>query len=185
MPWSRNWLAGSPPLNDLLALLRRCGPKDCDWQGLVDSIAQAARDGASVSALAERLGLDKGVTGYIYHTVPVVVYAWFQQGGDFRATLTAVLDCGGDTDTVGAIVGALAGALGGEDDIPADWRAGVVDWPRSLPLLRTLADRLATVTAIDRPAAPVRYFWPAIPLRNLLFLLIVLLHGFRRLLPPY
>ena len=181
----RERLTGSPPLNDLLALLRRCGPKDCDWQGLVDSIAQAARDGASVSALAERLGLDKGVTGYIYHTVPVVVYAWFQQGGDFRATLTAVLDCGGDTDTAGAIIGALAGALGGEDGIPADWRAGVVDWPRSLPLLRTLADRLAAAVATDPPAAPVRYFWPAIPLRNLLFLLIVLLHGFRRLLPPY
>lgn len=181
----RERLTAPPPLDDFLALLRRCGPEDHGWQDLVDIIAQAARDGASVSALAERLGLAKGVTGYIYHTVPVVVYAWFRQGGDFRATLTAVLDCGGDTDTTGAIVGALAGAMNGEDGIPADWRTGVVDWPRSLPLLRTLGTRLAIVTATGQPAAPVRYCWPAIPLRNLLFLLIVLLHGFRRLLPPY
>ena len=75
--------------------------------------------------------------------------------------------------------------MGGEDSIPADWRTGVADWPRSLPLLRTLADRLATVIATGQSAAPVRYFWPAIPLRNLLFLLIVLLHGLWRLLPPY
>ena len=29
----------------------------------------------------------------------------------------------------------------------------------------------------------VRYFWPAIILRNVLFLVVVLLHGFRRLVP--
>jgi ADP-ribosylglycohydrolase len=177
----RERLNGSPPLEDFLALLRRCGPDDRDWQGLIDAIAQAAREDATVAELADRLGLANGVTGYIYHTVPVVAYAWFRHGGDFRAMLTAVLDCGGDTDTTGAIVGALAGAISGEEGIPADWRAGVADWPRSLPLLRTLANRLAT----GQPAAPVHYFWPVIPLRNLLFLLIVLLHGFRRLLPPY
>ena len=181
----RERLTAPPPLDDFLAVLRRCGPADHDWQGLVDTIAQAAQEDVSVVVLAERLGLAKGVTGYIHHTVPVVAYAWLRHGGDFRATLTAVLDCGGDTDTTGAIVGALAGAICGEDAIPADWRTGIMDWPRSLAVLQTLADRLATVRATGQTAAPVRYFWPAIPLRNLLFLLIVLLHGFRRLLPPY
>ena len=55
------------------------------------------------------LGLARGVTGYVYHTVPVAVYAWLRHYGDFRATVEAALDCGGDTDTVGAIAGALAG----------------------------------------------------------------------------
>jgi hypothetical protein len=31
----------------------------------------------------------------------------------------------------------------------------------------------------------VRYFWPAVIPRNLILLLVVLLHGLRRLLPPY
>jgi len=31
----------------------------------------------------------------------------------------------------------------------------------------------------------VRYFWPAVLPRNLLFLIVVLLHGLRRLAPPY
>ncbi|MEA3207405.1 MAG: hypothetical protein QOE70_462 [Chthoniobacter sp.] len=35
----------------------------------------------------------------------------------------------------------------------------------------------------DAALGPVHYFWPAIPLRNLAFLGVVLAHGFRRL-PP-
>ncbi len=180
----RDALTERPPLAPFLALLRASGPDDRDWQVLVDAIAQAAQDDAPVGELAERLGLAKGVTGYIYHTVPIAAYAWFRHNSDYQHALTAVLDCGGDTDTVGAITGALAGATVGEAGIPEEWQSGIVDWPRSPPLLRTLADRLATVQTTRQPAAPVRYCWPVIPLRNLLFLLIVLAHGFRRLLPP-
>lgn len=75
--------------------------------------------------------------------------------------------------------------MAGEEAIPAAWKTGIADWPRSLPLLRTLAKRLAIIQTTGQSLGPVRYFWPAIPLRNLLFLLIVLTHGFRRLLPPY
>ncbi|NJM10761.1 MAG: ADP-ribosylglycohydrolase family protein [Synechococcaceae cyanobacterium SM1_2_3] len=181
----RESLTQRPPLEPFLAVLRGCGADDRDWQMRVDAIEQAARTDQSVAELAESLGLARGVSGYIYHTVPVVAYAWFRHCGDFRQTLTTVLDCGGDTDTTGAIVGALAGATVGEAGIPAQWRAGITDWPRSLRLLRTLADRLETVITTGQAGAPVRYFWPAIPLRNLIFLLIVLAHGFRRLLPPY
>ena len=63
--------------------------------------------------IAESLGLSNGVTGYVYHTVPVAVYAWYRHFGCFEETVVAVLDCGGDTDTVGAIAGALAGAVAG------------------------------------------------------------------------
>ena len=181
----RDSLTERPALEPFLALLRACGPDDHGWQALVDAIAQAAQDDATVGELAERLGLAKGITGYIYHTVPIAAYAWFRHGGDYRQALTAVLDCGGDTDTAGAITGALAGAMAGEEAIPAAWKTGIADWPRSLPLLRTLAKRLAIIQTTGQSLGPVRYFWPAIPLRNLLFLLIVLTHGFRRLLPPY
>lgn len=46
--------------------------------------------------------------------------------------------------------------------------------------LPTIDERYA-----GEPSAPVRYCWPAVPARNLVFLAIVLLHGLRRLLPPY
>jgi ADP-ribosylglycohydrolase len=181
----REGLTQRPPLEPFLALLRGCGMDDRDWQTRVDAIERAAQADQTVAKLAESLGLETGVSGYIYHTVPVVAYAWFRHCGDFRQTLIAVLDCGGDTDTTGAIVGALAGATVGEAGIPAEWQAGIADWPRSLRLLQTLADRLTTGLTTGQASVPVRYCWPAIPLRNLIFLLIVLAHGFRRLLPPY
>lgn len=180
----RDGLTQRPPLDAFLMRLRVCGADDRDWQGLIDAIAQAAQDDATVGELAERLGLGNGITGYIYHTAPMAAYAWFRHADDYPQALTAVLNCGGDTDTVGAITGALAGATVGEEGIPLAWRTGVIDWPRSLAMLRTLAERLVAVQTTGQPAAAVRYFWPAIPLRNLLFLLIILAHGLRRLLPP-
>ena len=117
--------------------------------------------------------------------MPVAVYAWLRHYGDFRAAMEAASDCGGDTDTVGAIVGALAGGTVGAGGIPADWIAGIIDWPRSIGLLRKVAARLDRQKQERRPEGAVRYCWPAVLPRNLLFLIVVLVHGFRRLAPPY
>ena len=99
--------------------------------------------------------------------------------------LTQTLDCGGDTDTVGAIVGALAGASAGVDGIPNEWMDGVWEWPRTLALMHNLAERLEKQTSQQNSIGPVRYFWPGLIFRNLVFLAVVLLHGLRRLFPPY
>ena len=79
--------------------------------------------------------MQKGVTGYAYHSVPVALYAWLCHRDDFRQALEAALDCGGDTDTVGAIVGALVGAKVGKEGLPFELIAGVCEWPRSISLL--------------------------------------------------
>jgi ADP-ribosylglycohydrolase len=174
-----------PPLEEVLQMLRAPGEGDREWEDLLGSIASADRHGLTARQFAEGLGLAGGVTGYVYHTVPVAIYAWYRHFGDFASTLTAVLDCGGDTDTVGAIAGAIAGALVGDGGIPERWIRGICDWPRGPRLLRTVADRLAATSSRAEAAAPVRYFWPAIPARNAFFLAIVLAHGLRRLAPPY
>ena len=69
---------------------------------------------------ADELGLQRGVTGYAYYSVPVALYAWLRHPDDFRYALISVLDCGGDTDTVGAILGALMGARLGRRTIPPE-----------------------------------------------------------------
>jgi ADP-ribosyl-[dinitrogen reductase] hydrolase len=102
-----------------------------EWQTLVSEMETAHGENLSVPAFSARLGLSKGVTGYVFHTVPVALYAWWRHRGDFRGALEAALNCGGDTDTVGAITAALAGADVGEDAIPDDLIAGITDWPRS------------------------------------------------------
>jgi ADP-ribosylglycohydrolase len=178
--------AAEPPSAEFVAaLLARLAPADREWGELVGKMLAAWTRGEYVVAFAASLGLGGGVTGYVHHTVPVAVYAWLRHFGDFRATVEAALNCGGDTDTVGAIVGALVGGTVGAGGIPADWISGIIDWPRSVGLLRDVASRLAQQKQSTRPLGPVPYFWPAVLPRNLLFLIVVLLHGFRRLAPPY
>lgn len=165
--------------------LAAIAPDDAEWRDLVEKLRFAHGKKTPVTTLAVSLGLEKGVTGYAYHTVPVAVYAWLLHYGDFRATVEAALECGGDTDTTGAIAGALAGATVGLRAIPGQWLVGLLEWPRTAKVLTEAGYRLAFQKRAGRPLGPVRYFWPGVVLRNALFLAIVLLHGLRRLLPPY
>jgi len=93
------WLSNLPSLGG-----------DDQWKEICRKLTAALAAGRSVSELADELGLQRGVTGYAYHSVPVAIYAWLRHAGDYRSALTTALDCGGDTDTVGAIVGAIMGA---------------------------------------------------------------------------
>jgi ADP-ribosylglycohydrolase len=168
---------------EVFSLMQGAGrPDDSEWQSILNGMRESFEQKISVADYATRLGAANGVSGYMYRTIPVAVYAWMRHFGDFRTTLVSVLDLGGDTDTVGAIVGALAGAVTGARGIPTEWIDGIRDWPRGVPLLRELARRLAHA---ETGGEPVRYFWPGVFPRNLLFLVVVLLHGFRRLAPPY
>jgi ADP-ribosyl-[dinitrogen reductase] hydrolase len=184
--WAVKHDPASPPSAEIIApLLVELAPQDPVWRRWIEQMEADFAIKTSVADFACSLGLAKGVTGYIYHTVPVAVYAWLRHYGDFRATVEAALDCGGDTDTVGAIAGALAGATMGAAKIPEPWLQGIIDWPRSVRLLRTVADRLGDQLRSGHPLGEVSYPWPAVLPRNLLFLLVVLFHGFRRLAPPY
>jgi ADP-ribosylglycohydrolase len=153
---------------------------DDELARILDLVDAQLRLDADVATFAAALGVGpRGVTGYAYRTVPVALYAWLRHPHDVRAALTAVIDLGGDTDTVGAITGALCGASLGDAHLPPDWIEGIADAPRSVTWLRRLAARAA------EGGAPLGLAWPLLPLRNLLFLVVVLAHGFRRLLPPY
>jgi ADP-ribosylglycohydrolase len=158
---------------------------DDEWQQICRKLTAALTANKSVSDFADDLGLQRGVTGYAYHSVPVALYAWLHHADDFRAALVAALDCGGDTDTVGAIVGALMGARTGCGGIPREWIEGVCDRPRSIGLLTKIGNRLASQKAAGSVRGSVAYFWPLLAVRNAVFLIVVLFHGFRRLLPPY
>jgi ADP-ribosylglycohydrolase len=175
--WTANPATDSP-----IEILRQLDALP-EWRHLVDEMDAAHRDNLTVPAFAARLGLADGVSGYVFHTVPVALYAWWRHRGDFRGALEAALNCGGDTDTAGAIVGALAGADLGADAIPQDLLKGLSEWPRSTSWLRALAARLATQASQTEPVGSIPLFWPGVLVRNLVFLVIVLIHGFGRLLP--
>ncbi|MBI3870836.1 MAG: hypothetical protein HY299_20085 [Verrucomicrobia bacterium] len=88
------------------------------------------------------------------------------------------------TDTVGAVAGALAGAVVGDAGIPVEWANNIREWPRSVSVMRLLAQRLGAQTESARQLGPLHYFWPGVLVRNLILLVIVLMHGLRRVFPP-
>jgi ADP-ribosylglycohydrolase len=128
--------------------------------------------------------LPNGVSGYIYHTVPVVLQTWFRHPQDYRTAILEIIQCGGDTDTTAAILGGIIGADVGKAGIPKPWITGMIDYPRSVKWMEKLGDRLLCALDGDlHPILPINV--PLLFLRNLVFIAIVLYHGFRRLFPPY
>ncbi len=156
--------------------------KDDRLPRLLACIEDHLQRGSNVAQFADALHLQRGVSGYIYHTVPVTLYAWLRWPGQFRPAVEEVIALGGDSDTTRAITGALAGATCGATGIPEEWIEGLWEWPRSVFWMQKLAEHMASPAA-DRKA--LRLFWPTLVSRNLLFLVIVLFHVLRRVLPPY
>lgn len=179
------WVVGGQGARSgFLQRLQACGTGD-EWSQICRRLDDVLRANEPAKDFARTLGLENGVTGYAFHTVPVAIYAWLRHPNDFRKALLEALECGGDTDTVGAIVGALVGGNVGESGIPNEWLRGLWEWPRTTEKMRILAGRLALAKEQEHPQQPVSYFWIGVLARNLFFLLVVLGHGLRRLLPPY
>lgn len=134
---------------------------------------------------AASIGCANAVSGYMYHTVPVVLHAWRSHPRDLDAALAAVIRCGGDTDTTAAITGAIVGAAVGGAGIPAQRLDGLWDWPRGGAWIARAA-RAAAEAAHTGVRRPAQYLSPLrLAIRNLAFLAVVLAHGVRRLGPPY
>jgi len=161
-----------------LKALSKLDPEE--WPELVELIQRGLGERWTMQEFTRQLGVEKGVSGYVYHTVPVALFAWFRWWGTedaFEKILIEVLNCGGDTDTTGEIAGALAGAKSGFSGIECTWRDKIFDWPRSGRLIGRY------VTCLEKDQVAPKVVWLFAFMRNLLFLLIVLSHGFLRLLP--
>ena len=159
--WISTILAEIKNENDLEPLLKN-----------MCAAAEALRHGLTVADFAKQLTSGRGVSGFIAHTVPVAVMAFFRHADDYAQGIEQVIRAGGDTDTTAAITGALIGSRVGIEGIPLGWRQCHFDWPWSL-------DRLLHAR---RPSLAL---WPIMVLRNLAFCGIVLTHVLRRLLPPW
>ena len=175
---SGEWME-RPAAAELAAMLQGL-PSQTEWQEAVQAIQQCCEAADPLAAAINHFGSRQGVTGYVLRSVPFAIVAWYHHFGDYRATIETITQAGGDVDTVASIAGALAGIQTGPEGIPEAWRTGLVDWPHSLGYLQRLAAALAD------PAAPVTTtFSPFLFVRGVVFTLLVLAHGLRRLLPPY
>ncbi len=151
----------------------------------LEEVVQSVEKHELTTSFAARKGLGEGVSGFVMHTVPVVVHAWLSAPEDFSAAVEQVLFCGGDTDTTGAIVGAIVGARIGEERIVPEWIEGIRDFGFGTRFLRSVGEALAErCVTWDVGIAPKLFLGRRV-LRNAYFAAHVLRHGFRRLFPPY
>lgn len=145
--------------------------------------AELAVGGATPEEFAERFGLQKGVSGFVNHTTSAVIYLWLRHGKDLNSALDEAIRLGGDTDTVAAIAGGVIGA--GVEEMPQGLLSGIIEWPMTPRWMEGLAETLARSEVGGGYGKAPRLSVFGRFGRNIFFLLIVLFHGFRRLLPPY
>jgi len=154
-------------------------------KALLQRAAQSAADNQSAQQFCVDNDMRKGVSGFCYSTLAVVLQIWFRHYDDAETAITEAVRCGGDTDTVAAIVGGMVGARTGRHGLPQHWLRCLNDWPRSVKWMESLCDQLSQCRESGVRQRPKYVFYPFALARNLLFILIVLAHGFRRLAPPY
>lgn len=133
----------------------------------------------STHEYAAAIDCKKAVSGFAPDSVAVAIYSWLRYRNDFRKIITEIIHCGGDTDTTAAIAGGIAGAECDLNEMPESWREDIIDFPRSKTYLYKLAAYLENPEKYSKPLLA----WWAIPFRNILFLVIVIAHGLRRLFP--
>jgi ADP-ribosylglycohydrolase len=156
-----------------------------EFPGLIERACSSADRNEPISAFAASIGSRCGISGYMYHTVPCVIQVWLRHQRDFMGGIREIISAGGDTDTTAAILGGIIGAGVGETGIPQQWLSRIVEWPGSITWMKKLATAAGKAVDGDQDAIAPWFFIPGIMLRNILFLLVVLAHGVRRMFPPY
>ncbi len=141
--------------------------------GALDRAVELSMRNASTTEAAETLK----TTGYVVHSVAFALYCYLSYGATPLLAIQECISAGGDTDSIGAILGGWLGARHGELGLPAHLLAELHDGPFGPSHLRSLAASLA------QGAAPPRYSWIGALLRNLALYPVVLAHGVRRIFP--
>lgn len=148
---------------------------------LKTAIDRACALASSTAATAEAARAC-GTSGYVLHTVSFATFCFLRFSDDPLRALAEAIGAGGDTDSIGAILGGWLGARHGESALPSPLINQIHDGPFGPSHLRRLAACLATIRA--GAACPVpRYSHTAALARNLALYPVVLVHGLRRVTP--
>ena len=150
---------------------------------LAGKAVDSAKNKQTTRDFCRDLGLETGVSGYIFHTVPVVLQCWLRYPTDFRAAMESIIRCGGDTDSTAAILGGIIGARVGADELPPHWKSEIWDWPNSPAYIERVARELESASAQGVAVVAPRFLLGTPFLRNAFFLLVILVHAARRVIP--
>lgn len=125
----------------------------------------------SSKAVARHFGWKNKIDSHIVPLTVMGAYCWLRHPDDFRRAVISAISLGGDTTTLGAIVGGLYGAHSGASGIPKDLVAKLSGSPHGPKWIAELAKRFAHWPhgAEDLYSAPAQASYPLQQLaRNLL-----------------
>ena len=155
--------------DSFLESFKKINDSKCEeFDEILKKTIQSVNSKQSTQNFAESLGLSKGVTGYIYHTIPIAIHAWLSNQDNFQTGLMNTIQCGGDTDTVGSIVGSLIGIQVGAENIPENWRKGLFDYPLNEKSLKEIANNTYNRSIIRELIV--------FPFRQTLLFILIILH---------
>lgn len=168
-------------IGDLERMTAEHGAAGTELLGLVARVRESVNAREPTDKFVAAMGCAKGVSGYMYHSVPAVLHAWQSHLRDFPAGLKAIIRCGGDTDSTAAMLGAIVGGGVGKEGIPRKWLDDLVEWPRTVSWMEGLAHRAARAAQELEPSQSHPLSIIGLSVRNAGFFVLVLVHGLRRL----
>ena len=93
---------------------------------------------ATINAIGSHFYCDVSAIG----AVPPAIASFLLSRG-FKESVVVAVNCGGDTDTIGAMSGAIAGAYYGYSQIPREWLMPLENEGKGRDYILSLAERLA------------------------------------------
>jgi len=160
-------------------------PKDKSFAQKFCLLRQSLEAGEETSDFASAIDMANGVTGFVVPTVLIALHAWLSNLDSYTDVIVTCIRCGGDTDTVASIAGSLSGAYLGFEQIPSCLGNRIYDYPFAYSRLLSLSTELVALGSSRYSERWIGFRWFLMPFRNVVLLLIVLLHGIRRIAPPY
>jgi ADP-ribosyl-[dinitrogen reductase] hydrolase len=151
-----------------------------DFLQTIADVATSVNSGVSTPDYVLRRGWHSGVSGHVSDTVAVAIHAWLSHQQNYSQAILAAIECGGDTDTTASIVGGIVGASAGWSGIPDTWLSGLSEFPRDVVWMDRLGRNLAEAIESGKVRSPIKISPVLLVIRNSIFLMTVLLHGFRR-----
>jgi ADP-ribosylglycohydrolase len=111
----------------------------------LERIAEMEQGGdleAKIERIAATFPRDVSAKG----AVPAAIASFLLSDG-FQDTVEMAVNCGGDTDTIGAMAGAIAGAFYGYKTIPSAWLGPLENGDKGRDYVASLAEELARIKA--------------------------------------
>lgn len=150
---------------------------------LIEDVVKSVYSKESSKEYVNRIGLENGISGYMYHTVPSVIHAWLSFKGDFRRSIIEMIECGGDTDTTAAILGGILGVSVTVEGIPEDLKNNIYLFPYSMKYIEDISQELGSGSRGNSEIQVKEPFWGLSLCRNLIFIPVIIFYVIRRMLP--